>query len=278
MIMRMLRGTALLAILAAPLAMADDDFNFELSLGWDATRSSTTSTPLSIGNPPIPLPEITLDTDTDVISLFGTWYFSGASADEGPLSRAPFVSRASSLSFGYARNESSTDFNFSPEPIPITPSPSLPLPPPGITPIEPPFVLAFPVEEPGLDGDIFSLGGRYVWQDSGWFVFGEATFGEADLGTGASLDVDTRRFIAGGGLYIGRMTSIDVALIRNEREISSSIFPFEESETDVGISLSHIGAMGSRWQYGIDVGLTSEERVDGDDGTALCRRLRLPQL
>jgi hypothetical protein len=244
--------------------VAADEFRFEVSAGFDGERLSTTSPLFGFDGQE---GTVFADTGTDTTALTAAWYFSGASDNDGPWSRAVFLSRASSLNLAYRRTDVSADISFDP-PLQLSPFPG-PIAP--IVPPEPIFV-ATPVIAPrSFDGDEFSLGGRYVWAESGWFVFGNVSIGDADTpGNAFGLSIDTQQLIAGGGVYLGERTAIEVAVIDTEIKFTIDTGSgVEDSSTGLAISLTHIGNMGSTWQYGIDAALIDRDSANSDTAVAL---------
>ncbi len=240
-----------------------DDFGFEVSASFDADRLSWASPLFSFSGQ-----ESTVfsDTDTDTTALTAAWYFGGASDDDGPLSRAVFLSRASSIDFAYRRIDVSANARIDPPPQ-LTPFPG-PISP-GL-PEDPIFVASPGPATPSVDGNDYALGGRYVWAESGWFVFGGVTIGDGDVSDSLfRISVDSRQLLAGGGLYLGERTAIEIAVIDSEVELQSNARVDDDSATDFAISFTHIGSLGSTWQYGVDAALIERDRANSDTATAL---------
>ena len=261
---RVLRALAgAIVLVSAPLKA--EDFSFELGLDYDGQRLSTEIPLFTI--PGNPISTVFDDTDTDPVGLSGTWYFNGASAAEGPRSRAAFLSRASSLSVSWRRTDISSDFEIDP-PIQLQPFP----PPPGIITLPPPgtIVVAEPLPlVPDVEGNDYSVSGRYVWADSGWYAFGGVSLGEGDFDTNVGFSADTRSYVIGTGLYLGDRTSIDVALIRSEIDVRIGAFEDDDDATDFALSFTHIGDVGTTWQYGVDAAVFSRDRSSSDTAFAL---------
>ena len=266
MVLTIVLGTVLTVILAIVPGTATahaNEFRFELNAGFFADRVTTRSTPTVVLdpplNPPLDPPTLTIDTDTDEFSVAAAWYFDGASAASGPMSRAAFVSRASSLAIAYSRGDIDTDISIDP-PIVFTPDP-LPGPvvplPPGVANPAP-----IPVD---LGGDVDELAAqlRYVWPDSGWYALAGVAVLDTKLNPGLqAADVDSRRYVAGFGRYIAELTTLDVAVARIENDFSGPFIGGDDSTTELAVTLSHIGALSGAWQYGADASISS---VDADD-------------
>ena len=160
----------LTGLLVASPALADD-YDFELDVDFGSTSfdgiqriTTTGGTTVNAGT-----------TDTDDLSIVGSWYFGGLSDDEGPRARAGLVDRASSLSFRYTRTDrSDTSFLTSDDP-------SFPFPP-----LNSRF---------DSDGDSFALDFRYVDRDSGWFGEAGAYTSNTTFGgfVSDSIDASARR-------------------------------------------------------------------------------------
>lgn len=253
-------GAIVLSIVLGTPAAQANEFRFELNAGFFADRVTTTSTPTVISDPPpSELPVLTVDTDTDEFSFAATWYFDGASAASGPMSRAAFVSRASSLAITYSRGDIDTDISIDP-PIVFTPNP---LPGPVI-PLPPEIINPTPISV-DLGGDVDEVAAqlRYVWPDSGWYALASVAVLDTKLGTGLqAADVDSQRYVAGFGRYIAELTTLDIAVAQIENDFSGPFISGDDSATEVAVTLSHIGALAGNWQYGADASISS---VDADD-------------
>lgn len=269
-------GTVLAVVLAIVLTIVPgtatakaNEFRFELNAGVFADRVTRRSTPTVVLNPPLnpPLdpPTLTIDTDTDEFSVAAAWYFDGASAASGPMSRAAFVSRASSLAIAYSRGDIDTDISIDP-PIVVTPNP----PPGPVVPLPPGVANPAPIPV-DLGGDVDELAAqlRYVWPDSGWYALASVAVLDTKLNTGLQpADVDSQRYVAGFGRYIAELTTLDVAVARIENDFSGPFTSGDDSATEVAVTLSHIGALPGRWQYGADASISSvdADNRDGDFG------------
>lgn len=257
------RRAALLPVLALAAYASAEDFNFELALDFER-QSLSTAIPLFGGFPPgSPISTVFEDRDIDTTGLSGTWYFTGANADTGPRSRAAFLSRASSLSFTWQRTDVSSSFEISPPPT---------LPPAGIAVPAAGTIIGFaPSALPlvtAIEGDEYAFGGRYVWADSGWFIFGGASFFEGDTGDNVGFSADTETFVLGTGLYLGDSTAIEVAVIQTQIDRRIGVFNSDDA-TDFALSFTHIGDVGASWQYGVDAALFTRDRSSADTSVSL---------
>ena len=94
-----LNTSVICCLLAGMLVGANgfaEEYDFEVGLAFDSTHTEGSKTITTPGETIVNSSDI----DTDVLSVFGSWYFTGLSDDKGPRARAALVDRASSLSFG----------------------------------------------------------------------------------------------------------------------------------------------------------------------------------
>lgn len=205
-----------------------DDFNFEVGVAYDRTDFDGSQTIFAPGGTLID----TRDSETDDLTLFGSWYFSGLSDANGPRARAAFVDRASVLSFNYVRTEASYLLGRDSE-LPSIPSLGL---------------------EFDGSGDSFAVNGRLVSRDSGWF--GNASLASTDVGLATTFvdgSVDATVWSLGFGKYLWDNTAI-----------SLDVGQFEEGAFDAttaALSFSHLATLGADWQFAVDL---SYGRTDGD--------------
>jgi len=146
---------AALAVSMTSAAIADEEYDFEIGLAFDNASMDFYSPAVVSGG--IPDPSLGLSTgtgETDIFSLLGTWYFQGLADVDGPRSRAAFLNRASSVSFGYARGDEDN-----------TASSTGSLLPPRFSSRK-------------TSTNAFNIDVRYVVPDSGWY-------GLAGAGTGS---------------------------------------------------------------------------------------------
>lgn len=203
-----------------------DDYSYEVGLSFDNTeRNGSQSNTLPGGTS-----STTSKFDTDFLSAFGSWYFSGLSDDKGPRARATFVDRASSVNFEYTRSSQETSMSFT------TDDPSFPFPPPD--------ELSF-----DSDGDTFAINVRYVDRDSGWY--GTAGLIQIDDGSRTLFSVqqsaEAAEWRIGVGKYILETTTlgIEVAILDSNAGRDGSV---------VAVAMTHLGNFGGSWQYAVDLG------------------------
>ena len=216
------------------------DYEVGLTYGWGESDSTSNS---AFSGTPFPSPGIsTSSSDSDNIDLFGSWYYSGLSDSLGPNSRAAFLSRASSIGVAYSRSDgsSSSEFTGGGNIPPVTTSSD-------------------------TTSNILSANLRHVWRDSGWYAL--AGVSRADLeantlsnGIAASFDFDSTAYFLGAGKYLGKATTLDVNVATSDTG--------DSSPTVIALTLSHVGSIGARWQYGADVVYAkSDTSGDGDSYT-----------
>jgi len=212
-----------------------EEYNYEIGLTFDSTRFN--------GSKTITTPGGTIfnsgETDTDELSVLGSWYFAGLSDDKGPRARAALVDRASSLSVGYSHTEQTTST------IVIIDDPSFPS-----------TDSRFDFDS---DGDSFAVNLRYVDRDSGWFGNAGLFSSDTTLSGFVADSVDATGWSLGGGKYLFETTTLglDVGQIDDDGRSNATV---------VAVTFSHLGNLGERWQYAIDLGYS---RIDADFGREL---------
>lgn len=231
---------AVLAASMTPMAIAAEEYDFEFGFAFDNASSDFFSP--AIGSGGVPMPSLGLSVgsgDADTVSLLGTWYFQGLAEIDGPKSRAAFLNRASSISFGYAYGDdteesSSTGTLFAPR-----------------------------ISSGKTTSDAFSIDLRYVVPDSGWYGLAgisrlDSDFSGQSNGDEYARDFDATDYRVGLGKYIGERTAVDLSVTRSETG--------GRYVTSTSLSLTHIGSLGANWLYGADIELTkSGQRYE--DGT-----------
>ncbi|MEM7431616.1 MAG: hypothetical protein AAF351_06715 [Pseudomonadota bacterium] len=213
---------ALMMTATATLAFADD-YDFELNVSFDNTTLDFSQTITTddgvIFN--------TNDSDTDVLSVSGTWYFSGLSDTYGPRSRAAFANRASSVSLGYTELEQ--EFRAVLEnSIPGSSIPSFA----GVN---------------RQDDEIYAGEFRYVLPTSGWFVTG---------GFQTSSLLDENRWEVGVGKYL--FTNTALSLVAGKVETDDGI-----PQSNAEVRLEHLGQLSEDWLYGVDVSFRRDDYKGG---------------
>lgn len=228
------------SILATSSAVAEIEYDYELSLSFGAANTDFSGATVSVGGVPMPsLGSFSSSTDTDTINLLGTWYFQGLSDVDGPRSEAAFLNRASSLSFGYSYGDGSSVSQTSGTQFPSS------------------------LYISDTRSESFSLAMRYVVPGSGWYALAGVSRLEIDdnrlwNGVSFSRKSDANSYNVGLGKYIGENTAVDLTIARTEVDGFDS--------TGFGLSFKHIGSLGSSWQYGLDAGLSTPD-TDFDDGS-----------
>ena len=230
--MRHTRGAkcwVLVGMLVARSGLAEE-YNFEIALAFDSTQFDGSQTLTTPGGMIFNSGE----TDTDELSVLGSWYFAGLSDDKGPRARAVLVDRASSLSVGYSRSDQTRTAFLSSD------DPSFSFPP-----IDSTFE---------SDGDNFVVDFRYVDRDSGWF--GNAGLFTTDTTLGGFVDgsLDDTGWSLGVGKYLFETTTLGLGV--------GQVDGGGGEKTVIAVSFSHLGDLGKSWQYAFDLGYGRLE-VDG---------------
>lgn len=216
----------LAGILGAGPASADN-YDHEVDLSFSSFDSDSISFSFVGGVPDPTQGSSTSSTSDDELSITWRWFYTGLSDEEGPRSRAEFVSRASSVSLGYSRLDGDSSFASN--------------------------LFGFPISGSGEQtADTVGVDLRHVWKDSGWFVQAGIARSNADAsftdsqGNTANASAEGEVYLLGFGKYLGPTTSLDIVLA--DAEIGGS------SNPNVAVSFSHIGELGNNWQYGADLG------------------------
>ncbi len=221
-----------------------DTYDYEVDLSFNSFDSDSISFPIIGGVPDPTQGSSETSSSDDEIAITGRWYYTGLSDEEGPRSRAAFVSRASSFSFTYSRLDGDTTFSSNLFGLPVTASGE-------------------------QTADTLGVDVRHVWKDSGWYVVAAIAESEADLSftdpsgntTEASGEADA--YLAGFGKYLGDTTALDIVVANTEAGGSNNV--------NVRVSFSHIGDLNENWQYGADIGVGFAD----DDNRAYNARLSL---
>lgn len=236
-------------------AAAAESYDFETGLILGRSSTDVVSAIGVIGGTPVPEAGVaTSAADSDMIELFGTWYYSGATDEKGPKSQAAFLSRASSVSIAYSYDDESSSFSSTGTIAPL--------------PVTPPISASFSAEASTL-----SLRARHVWQDSGWYLLGrfaslDAEFESTDPGGNIfSDDTSATAYSAGFGKYLGDATAIDITVVLSDQAGSN--------DAAVALAVKHIGSIGESWQYGADAGVVVSDTA-GDEQTYLLRLSLFP--
>lgn len=218
--------------LGTPAAALADAFEFETGLSFLRSEQSGVIRSTVIPLPPIftpGFPAFTTRTNVeeDEATFSGTWFVSGVNINEGPRSRAAFLSRASSVTLEYADVDASIRGRVTFD-DPNSPDQTF---------------------GDSFDGSSFSIGGRYVAQSSGWYGFGSIASRSID-----NRDVENYRL--GIGKYVGERTTVDSSVSYDD------VAGF--SQTTFALSLSHVGDLSARWQYGADVSISRSDLSGAD--------------
>jgi len=134
--------------------------------------------------------------EADRAAIVATRFFAPVSA-EGPLALTPFLSRSSYVNVEVNDNEQRQTISIG------TIGGALPL-----------------VLEPVREGDGYSLAGRKIWRESGWFVGGSYGSSDSDLG-GSSISA-TQSDLDEYGLVVGKYLATATALELNVRSAEAT--------------------------------------------------------
>ncbi|MEO1245797.1 MAG: hypothetical protein AAFX56_08980 [Pseudomonadota bacterium] len=247
--------------LAASVATAAQPFSIELGVAYDRSETSASTAILNPDVQVLGADQISVfrsDTETDSTNFFARWFYDGASAATGPRSRAGFVSRASSVSLSFSDSEGTVWVE---------------TPPPLFSPV--------PIESSREvaarnDGTVVSLDVRHVFERSGWYLLGSASIADTDVvqpglsGGTFETNAETSRFIAGAGKYLGKTSSLDLAVLHVESELQLFDQSFDDSLTEYVLSFTHIAGLNADWQYGLDLAVSTVERF-GEEGQVSAR-------
>ncbi len=165
------------------------------------------------------------DTDTDSLGIGFTWFPEALDISGQLRPEAAFLTRTTSLSLSYSRNSTDTAASGA-------------------------FGLNF---SDSFSSDSVNASGRYIWENSGWFVDG--ALGRADVEGQTSTSVT-----AGFGRYVATNTTLGLTLGRSEAEFDG----VTSSSTGAILTGKHIGSFRGPWQYGIDASVSSIAAGDAD--------------
>lgn len=213
------------AAILVPLSFASaDEFDFESGLAFTGSEFESRSRLLASDSV---IASSAVDDDSDELSVFGRWYFSGLSDGRGPLAQAVFVDRASFVGLAYSRVDSSARGTV------FTTDPGSPE----------------NFDLPGSEIDSLTLDYRYVQKDSGWFGLAGLSYREFD----GAASGDFTSLSLGVGKYLLDTTSLQFAVSRPDID--------ESDPTEYSIGFAHLGSLMGDWQYAADLGYT---HLDGD--------------
>jgi hypothetical protein len=232
-----LAGCCLLATTLVATSVLAEDYDFEVDLSFDSSQFDGSRTTTTNGGTIFNSGK----TDTDDLSVLGSWFFAGLSDDKGPRAQAAFVDRASSLSFGYTSSDQKTSTLLN------STDPSFPFPSIDST--------------ISADSDMFSADFRYVDRDSGWFGTAGLLSSDTTLSGFGNGSVDATGWKLGGGKYLFETTSVGLEVAQVDVDDGAD-------STLVALSFMHLGDLGEQWQYAVDLGYS---RTDSDGGVDLDR-------
>lgn len=217
-------GLAVAGSFFATPAVADE-FSFDIGASYGRTQYEGSSTTVFEGHSFYSDGTlfVTGESDTDTLTLFGTWYFAGLSDDNGPRARAAFVDRASAVSALYSHQEESSSYSI------VSSVPEI----------------SSGQREFDESADFYAVAGRLVGRESGWFA--EAAVTESDLSFGSKRSA----WSLGVGKYLFDTTALSVSAGNVDERFGY--------ETDIyALGFTHLGQMGQSWQYALDLAYEHE--------------------
>jgi len=184
------------------------------------------------------------DTEIDTATLQATWFASPVDDELGPYAVSPFLSRNSSITFAAEMVESRTQISFTP-----------------------PFGSTVETSEISDESAVYSLAGRHVWRNSGWYL--GAGLQRYDLtdsdSTLVSVDRKADGYSLTGGKYLGPSTALEVSFDSVRRTTDYTLRPCPPTsfcppnsiavdskiETEnVRVAVTHVGG-GTRLRYSL---------------------------
>ena len=212
------RRTLFVAIALCAQAGTAEEFSWQIAGGYDRIESGNSS-------------------EIDTATVAATYFVQPVDDALGPLALTPFLSRSSRISFCAQRVNSKRQILAGTSPGPI------PLPP----------VTLFATDESA----IYSLRGRHVWQDSGWFVGGGVQYLDFDGAISATFETERDKdgIELSGGKYLGSNTAVWITANSSTETINTvgnvlfsptqplfRIVSDTDIETDtVSVSAMHVG-------------------------------------
>jgi hypothetical protein len=179
--------------------------------------------------------EIGRDIESDSAAVTATRFFAPVTAD-GPLALSPFLARSSRVTIGVDGDEQRQT---------VVRSFGFPI---GMT----------TVFTPTRERDGYTIGGRKVWRDSGWFLGGSYEGGDTELLSGLAAP-PTLGEIEGYGIAVGKYlaaaTSLELGLRTNDITTSfgtsticsflSCILETTLKTDEAALSTLHVGSAGA---------------------------------
>ncbi len=220
------------AVLVAP-ALAQEPFQWEIGGAFSQSEFSRTDNQVfdpAFGFGTFLFTESTVDTDR--FRLDATWFFEPVESNRGPLERAAFLDRASSISAFALRSELTASA--------IQLSDALP---------------SFS-EQAELAENSLGFGFRYVLPDDTWFIEASVSRRDTESIPGNASD----QYAIAAGRYLGDRTAVSLRIDRSEGG-SGSILPGTSGGQDnYSLEITHIGDLWGDWQYAVDSSLTESDQ------------------
>lgn len=175
-------------------------------------------------------------TDTDRLALNATWFFEPVTAPNGPLERAAFLGRASSVSVAAVRSD--IDLSFT-----------------RFSSTEPLFSL-----QDDFASNALGVSARYVLPNSDWFIEGRVAREDFESLSGNSTD----QYSAAVGRYLGDNTAVSLRIERSEFGTDSILPGTSRGLDNYAVAVTHIGDAWGDWQYAVDSSLTESDQDSVD--------------
>jgi hypothetical protein len=173
---------------------------------------------------------ITGGSDTTSTGAAATHYFTPVDDTLGPYRYAAFLSRSSRITGAIRHDTTEYSYGFGPVPLPVS---------------------SFTART-----DAYTVSGRYVWRESGWYAGGRAEHAVTDPAQPFYTDITLKGYSAFGGKYLGPSTTLDLTL--ESTESTTHVEPiacanppcllplFAASKTsgdNVGVAVQHLGKL-----------------------------------
>lgn len=198
--------------LAAP-ASSQTPFSWEAGGEWLAFRSSETVTVEDCsGGQCVPVETFDAQGELDEFTLDGVRFFSPVTPGDGPLSRAAFISRASSLGIAVDRSDTSGDFGGR--------------------------------DARGAQGTLL-----LVSPERGWTFGTTASYGRSQDGDSITR---SRVAIVDAGRYIGERAAIRIGAVRTWARQDLPGFTGKVTVDSQFAQLELVGDLGATWDYALD--------------------------
>lgn len=227
-------GSWLLSASTMAASAATNPFEWEIGGDLNAIRGSTEIPVFAfVGGEFVQIDTQEVDSEFDAVTLTATRYFRPVDAADGPLARAAFLDRASSVTARLGGSESESDNN------------------PG-----------------GSDSRAIGFDLQLVSAGSGWLVSASLDRSRQDADP---FTFRTRFATLAAGRYIGERAAIRIGAQRFWARADSDLFGVQKINGDTLFAeLELLGDLGAEWDYALDV--TARLPESGSDAMTLAIR------